>query len=163
MKIALNNPVYRLTDKQIVLVYYFAVVVLLILFLFSALMGMIDYEITEYKMTQQVFHDKVAVYLTRFNIGFQFMAAVGLIYMLLADNPMIYGLILPLAMLSIYTFYSLLAVMEAFGYEPCTCINLFKNTTWLEGSLINMSFLGISIISVLIYKKKGGTLSEAQK
>ncbi len=160
MKIALNIRDRRITEKQAVLSFYFSLAILLALFLFSAWMGIIDYNATEHKMKEQIFPDAIAVFLTRLNIGLQILTVGGLIYMIVADNPKIYGLILPVVMLGTYTLYSLLAAIGAFGFEPCTCINLFEGTTWLEGSLINMAFLGISIISVLIFKRKGGAFQE---
>lgn len=148
------------TIKEIPLIFYFSIALLLILFLFSAMTGVLDYKITEQKMKEQVFPHAIAVHLTWINIGLQAASAAGLAYMFVTDRPMAYGLLLPIILLGIYTLYSLLAVTKAFGYTPCTCINPFGNTTWLGGTFINMAFLVISIISVSVFKRKGGVLSE---
>ena len=73
---------------------------------------------------------------------------------LLFDKLQKVGLYASFVLLSIFTGYIALVLMQVFGRVPCSCGGILEHMGWTVHLLFNLFFLTITLITLLIIKRK---------
>ena|ERR1017187_583404 len=74
--------------------------------------------------------------------------------LLLFDATRTGGLYASLILMMAFTLYTLLVLLHAFRYIPCSCGGVIRNLSWKEHLVLNLFFLTISVIGILIQPLK---------
>lgn len=149
-----NTMILTENDKNgrwIRISYFSILVILLSVFLFSASMGIFDYEAYAKRISGQVFPEAIGRHLPWINLTLLFASSGALIYVLLAERPKQTALLLPMGLMAAYTIYTGLVLANAFGWRPCSCVHIIPNSSWTLAAIVNSGLLSINIIAYAIF------------
>ena len=58
-----------------------------------------------------------------------------------------------LFLMSAFTIYTIVVLLRAFDYIPCSCGGVIKSLTWTQHLFFNIFFVGISVAGIILRKK----------
>ncbi|RVT99736.1 hypothetical protein EOD41_14930 [Mucilaginibacter limnophilus] len=123
---------------------------LIILWVYAVAAKMRDFQRYAYEMQQQVFSAKLATFLAYALPLAELLAVI----MLIAESTVFAGLALSAMLLLAFTGYSAAVLLHWFPKIPCPCGGLISELSWLQHLLFNLSFLLLTLISILTIAKE---------
>lgn len=122
---------------------------LFILFVYTAGSKLINYKTTVFQMNAQPFDNKYTPFLVLGIPIAEFIVAGLLIF----KRTLLKGLWASFFLLAIFTGYIILVKINYYGTIPCSCGGVLKDLTWTKHLFFNLFFMAISIVGILIVKK----------
>jgi hypothetical protein len=59
-----------------------------------------------------------------------------------------------LVVMGLFTIYTGIVLAHFFPYVPCSCGGVIKRLTWTQHLILNLSFVALSIVGILIQRRK---------
>lgn len=60
------------------------------------------------------------------------------------------GLYASLILMSVFSLYTVAALLKLFAYVPCSCGGIVKDLSWTQHLLLNLFSVGISLVGILL-------------
>lgn len=132
--------------NKILLIFRFLLVVL---FGYTAFHKLIDLHLFRQTLMKSTLIEE-----NQINFLLYFVPAIEILtILLLISNKYIHGLYMSLLLMTTFTIY--LVVLNNFSfYKGCSCGGIFNEMSYLEHIIINISFIIISLASILLYSEK---------
>lgn len=125
------------------------VVLLVVLFLYTAASKFIYFKGFTYDLNNQPFPDSLTPIL-KWLIP---LTEISIVLALLVERTRITGLYLSLILMSLFTVYTALVLFHIFEYVPCSCGGVIKNLTWPQHLIFNLFFVILTFISIRFSNK----------
>jgi hypothetical protein len=126
------------------------IVLLVVLFLYTALSKFVDFKGFTYDLNNQPFPNSLTP-LLRWLIP---ITEISIVLTLLFEKTRIIGFYASFILMVIFTIYTALVLFKVFDYVPCSCGGVIKNLTWPQHLFFNLFFVIISFLAIRINKKK---------
>lgn len=123
---------------------------LVLLWVYAALVKLLDPSLTLSQMRNQVFPIWMANFLA-FAVPILEMCIALL---LLTQRYRKQGLWLSAGLLFIFTIYIVLIKLSVFGRIPCSCGGIISRMSWSQHLLFNVFFLALSLSTIIIHQKE---------
>jgi len=125
------------------------VVLLVILFLYTALSKFLDLESFRYDMHNQPLPKGLSATL----VWLVPLIEITIVIALLFERSRLAGLYGALVLMSSFTIYTGLVLAKAFHRIPCSCGGVIKQLTWPQHLIFNLFFVGITYIAIKLNGK----------
>lgn len=125
------------------------VVLLVILFLYTAVSKFVDFKGFTYDLNNQPFPNSLTP-LLRWLIP---ITEISIVLALLFEKTRLIGLYVSLVLMSLFTIYTALVLFHVFEYVPCSCGGVIKNLTWPQHLIFNLFFVVITSLTIRVNKK----------
>lgn len=126
------------------------VVLLVILFLYTAVSKFVDFKGFTYDLNNQPFPNSLTPFL-RWLIP---ITEISIVLTLLFERTRIIGLYASFILMGLFTIYTALVLSKVFAYVPCSCGGVIKNLTWPQHLFFNLFFVIISFLAIRANRKK---------
>ncbi|ASE62013.1 hypothetical protein CEQ15_11195 [Chryseobacterium indologenes] len=126
------------------------VILLVILFLYTALSKFVDFKGFTYDLNNQPFPNSLTPIL-RWLIP---IAEISIVLALLFERTRILGLYASCVLMGLFTVYTALVLFKVFDYVPCSCGGVIKNLTWPQHLFFNLFFVIITFLAIRANRKK---------
>lgn len=123
---------------------------LILLWVYAAVSKLIDFDQSRAEMLNQVFPDFVGHILARAVPAAEITAAL----LLIMSRTVTAGLKLSLLLLTAFSVYIALVMLNVFGRIPCSCGGILKEMTWGQHLVFNLFFLMLTLIALLFTIKE---------
>jgi putative oxidoreductase len=123
---------------------------LILLFLYASLSKFLDFRTFTADMNNQPLPNAWTPFLIWFIPCTEIAAALALIF----ESTRLLGFYASLALMGLFTIYTIIILLHFFAYVPCSCGGVIKHLTWSQHLVLNLFFLGLSISGVLIQRNK---------
>jgi len=124
---------------------YVSASLLIFLFILTGAEKVSDFQQFRDKMSGQVFTSGFLVMVTYLVPS----SEIACVMLLLFPYTRLAGFILSTAMLSAFTAYITLVLLQVFAKHPCPCGGPLKHLTWAQHLIFNSIFLSISILGLM--------------
>jgi putative oxidoreductase len=122
---------------------------LILLFLYASVSKWLAFKLFMGEMNNQPFPNWMTPFLV-WSIPFiEVIIAVGLIF----EKTRIPALYASLLLMSAFTIYTIVVLLHAFKYIPCSCGGVIRKLTWPQHLFFNLFFVGISILGIILKKR----------
>lgn len=125
------------------------VLLLVLLFLHTAVSKFLDFKGFTYDLNNQPFPDIFTPYL-------RWLLPVGEIAIVAAlcfEKTRRAGLYAALGLMSLFTLYTALVLLHVFDYVPCSCGGVVSYLNWPQHLVFNLFFVIITCIAIKIQKE----------
>ncbi len=122
--------------------------ILILLFTYTALDKLLNYELTQTQMNQQLLPIFIKPYLAT---GVP-LAELACIALLLFKKTKWIGLIASATLLLSFTIYVAYVYIGDFEFIPCSCAGIFRNISWVHHLYINITLTIMTAIAAYLYK-----------
>jgi len=123
---------------------------LIILWVYAAISKLADFPRFQREMNNQRLWPAVKVFLTYCLPPIEIATAV-----LLTFSPsLLKGLYTSLILLTLFTGYIALALLNFFKHVPCPCGGILTNMSWMTHLIFNILLIILTIYPILIIKRK---------
>lgn len=129
---------------------------LLLLFLYTALSKLMNFQEFFGQMNNQVFDNRFTPALTYGIPAVEIVASILLLFKPVRPAGFWASAILMLA----FTVYVALIIFNYFPRVPCACASGFENLSWPQHLVMNLLFLAIAIVGILLHKNPGTALGQ---
>ncbi|MGK6342544.1 MauE/DoxX family redox-associated membrane protein [Chryseobacterium sp. DT-3] len=125
------------------------VVLLVILFLYTAVSKFVDFKGFTYDLNNQPFPNDLTPIL-RWLIP---ITEISIVLTLLFERTRLIGLYASCILMGLFTVYTALVLFKVFDYVPCSCGGVIKNLTWPQHLFFNLFFVIISFLAIRANRK----------
>ena len=139
------------------LITEFAVGMLVMLWMYAALIKLLDFSHFISQIKIQALPEFSKAILPYVIPAAEMTAALLLVY----HKTQRAGLWLSGGLMLLFTGYILLAITNVFGRIPCSCGGVFEQMSWTTHFLFNLAVLLMTITAIIISQKKGGVVNES--
>jgi putative oxidoreductase len=73
---------------------------------------------------------------------------------LVIERTRLLGFYASLVVMGLFTIYTGIILAHFFPYIPCSCGGVIKRLTWTQHLVLNLFFVGLSILGVILQRKK---------
>jgi hypothetical protein len=123
---------------------------LILLFLYASVSKWLAFKTFIGEMNNQPFPNWITPFLV-WSIPFiEIIIAVGLIF----EKTRIPALYASLLLMSAFTIYTVVILLHAFKYIPCSCGGVIRKLTWPQHLFFNLFFVGISLLGIVLKKRE---------
>ena len=123
---------------------------LILLFLYASVSKWLAFKLFIGEMNNQPFPNWLTPYLV-WSIPFiEVIIAIGLIF----EKTRIPALYASLVLMSAFTIYTVVILLHAFKYIPCSCGGVIRRLTWPQHLFFNLFFVGISLLGIFLKKRE---------
>lgn len=126
------------------------IVLLVILFLYTAVSKFIDFKGFTYDLNNQPFPNSLTPIL-RWLIP---ITEISIVLTLLFERTRMIGLYASFILMGLFIIYTALVLFNFFDYVPCSCGGVIKNLTWPQHLFFNLFFTIISFLAIRANRKK---------
>ncbi len=126
------------------------VALLVILFLHTAISKFLDFKGFVFDLNNQPFPNSFTPYMA-WIIPLTEIAIVGC---LLFENSRLVGLYASLFLMTMFTVYTSLVLLNFFDYVPCSCGGVVKYLNWTQHFFFNFFFVVITAAAILFRNNK---------
>ncbi|HEY4060689.1 MAG TPA: MauE/DoxX family redox-associated membrane protein [Puia sp.] len=123
---------------------------LIMLFLYASLSKFLDFEVFKGEMNNQPFPNSWTPFLIWFIPLTEIAVALSLIF----EPTRLAGFYASLALMSIFTVYSVFILLHFFRYVPCSCGGVIKHLTWNQHLVFNLFFVVLSVLGITLQRRK---------
>lgn len=123
------------------------VALLILLFLYTALSKLLDFQAFHGQLLLQPFPRWSVVFLQWGLPAIELLAC----WLLLRRRTRLSGLYLSAALMAVFTGYIALVLSGAFGSIPCSCGGVLEQLSWEAHLLFNCFFVAIAIIAIRLH------------
>ncbi|REC79513.1 hypothetical protein DRF60_06735 [Chryseobacterium elymi] len=125
------------------------VLLLVILFLYTAVSKFVDFKGFTYDLNNQPFPNSLTPIL-RWLVP---LTEIGIVLGLIFEKTRLLALYASLILMSLFTIYTALVLFDVFEYVPCSCGGVIKNLTWPQHLIFNLFFVVITLLAIRVNKK----------
>jgi hypothetical protein len=123
---------------------------LILLFIYTAVSKLIDFEQFKGQMYNQTLPHGVATLLIWTLPEIEILTGL----LLLFEKTKPYGFYLSLILMILFTSYIILVLLNYFGRVPCSCGGVIKALGWKKHLILNLFFLLLSILAIFITNRE---------
>ena len=123
---------------------------LILLFVYASISKFLDFGTFHHDLNNQPFPHSWTPFLAWFIPLTEIAISIFLIF----ERTRLLGFYASLALMGLFTVYSIAILLHFFAYVPCSCGGVIKHLTWPEHLVLDLFFLGLSISGVLIQRTK---------
>lgn len=127
-----------------------AVLLLVILFLYTGISKFVDFKGFTYDLNNQAFPNSLTPFL-RWMVP---LTEIAIVSTLLFEKSKLAGLYASLILMTAFTVYTGLVLLHVFEYVPCSCGGVIKHLTWPQHLIFNIFFVVISYLAIRFYRHK---------
>lgn len=128
--------------------YFLFCFLLILLFTYTAFSKWLNMEAHLYAMRNQPFSRTVNNFLAHALP----LAEIIAVILLVINTTRLLGLYLSLLLMTLFTGYVLVVLLDLFGRIPCSCGGVIELLGWKEHLVFNVFFLLISIAAIRLHK-----------
>lgn len=122
---------------------------LILLFLYASVSKWLSFKTFIGEMNNQPFPNWMTPFLV-WSIPFiEVLIAVGLIF----EKSRVKSLYASLFLMLAFTIYTVVILLHAFKYIPCSCGGVIRKLTWPQHLVFNLFFVGISLLGIILKKR----------
>ena len=132
------------------LIIEIAVLLLVVLFLYTGVSKLVDFKGFTYDLNNQPFPNSFTPFLSWVLPISEIAIAAALLF----ERSRIIGLYASLILMSLFTIYTALVLLHVFEYVPCSCGGVIKHLTWPQHLIFNIFFVVMAFISIRLYRRK---------
>lgn len=122
---------------------------LILLFLYASVSKWLSFKTFIGEMNNQPFPNWMTPFLV-WSIPFiEVLIAVGLIF----EKTRVQSLYASLFLMLAFTIYTVVILLHAFKYIPCSCGGVIRKLTWPQHLFFNLFFVGISLLGIILKKR----------
>jgi len=122
---------------------------LILLFLYASVSKWLSFKTFIGEMNNQPFPNWMTPFLV-WSIPFiEVLIAVGLIF----EKTRVQSLYASFFLMLAFTIYTVVILLHAFKYIPCSCGGVIRKLTWPQHLFFNLFFVGISILGIILKKR----------
>ena len=123
---------------------------LILLFLYASVSKWLSFKTFIGEMNNQPFPNWMTPFLV-WSIPFiEVLIAVGLIF----EKTRVQSLYASLFLMLAFTIYTVVILLHAFKYIPCSCGGVIRKLTWPQHLFFNLFFVGISLLGIILKKRE---------
>jgi len=123
---------------------------LILLFLYASVSKWLAFKLFIGEMNNQPFPNWLTPFLV-WSIPFiEVIIAIGLIF----EKTRIPALYASLFLMLAFTIYTVVILLHAFKYIPCSCGGVIRKLTWPQHLFFNLFFVGISLLGIFLKKRE---------
>lgn len=130
---------------------------LVLLFLYTSLSKWLDFKTFIAEMNNQPFPNAMTPWI----VWILPVSEVLIVLLLLFEKTRSIGLWTSLVLMTLFTIYTALVLLNVFHRVPCSCGGVIKNLTWKQHLVFNLFFTGISIAGIVL--RRNDTRNKATK
>jgi putative oxidoreductase len=130
-------------------IYYLILALLTVLFLYTGISKLLDFQGFLHAMQIQPFPNKYAIY-PAWGIP---LLEIAITITFFFNRTRLTGLYASFVLMSLFTVYAILVLMHVFPFVPCSCGGILKSLKWEAHLWFNIFFTAISLCGILIHKK----------
>ena len=123
-----------------------AIFLLILLFVYTALSKLMDFQLFQSQMYNQTLPHGIATFLIWTLPGIELITG-GLLFF---ENTRLYGFYLSSILMMLFTIYIGLVLLNFFDRVPCSCGGVIKALGWKLHFVFNIFFLLLSFIGIYI-------------
>lgn len=134
---------------------YIAIISLLtLLFLYTGVSKLLDFEGFLHAMRIQPFPNEYAIYPA---VGIPLLE-IGITVCFFFNRIRLLGLYASFFLMLVFTVYAALVLLHVFPFVPCSCGGILKALKWEAHLWFNIFFTAISLCGIIIHKKSNQVL-----
>ena len=122
---------------------------LILLFLYAGLSKFLDFKTFRKEMNNQPLPNSWTTFLVWFLPCAEILLSATLIF----EHTRLFGFYGALALMGIFTLYTLLILFHVFSYIPCSCGGIIKQLTWPQHLVFNLFFTGASFVGIYTQRR----------
>lgn len=123
---------------------------LVLLFVYASLSQLLAFKTFTGDLNNQPFSNDLTPWLRWIIPASMLLTAAGLLF----ERTRLRAFQASFVLLSVFTVYIALILLNVFDYIPCSCSGVVKSFTWTQQLLMNLCFLAISLTGILAQKNK---------
>jgi putative oxidoreductase len=123
---------------------------LILLFAYTAASKLLDFEQFRLQMYNQTVPHDVATVLIWFVPGLEIITAI----LLGSPQTRLYGLYLSAVLISVFTGYIALVLLDYFGRTPCSCGGVIQSLGWKMHFVFNLFFLLLTALGIYFLNRE---------
>lgn len=123
---------------------------LILLFLYASVSKWLAFKLFIGEMNNQPFPNSITPLLVWSIPIIEVLIAVALIFEK-TRKPALYA---SLALMLVFTVYTVAILLHAFKFVPCSCGGVIRKLTWPQHLFFNLFFVGISILGIMLKKRE---------
>jgi putative oxidoreductase len=123
---------------------------LIMLFLYASLSKFLDFHTFIGEMNNQPLPNSWTPFLVWFIPCSEILICVALLF----ERTRLLGLYASLVLMSLFTIYSIIIILNFFGRIPCSCGGVIKRLTWRQHIVLNLFYMALSITGIIIQRRK---------
>ena len=123
---------------------------LILLFLYASVSKWLAFKVFIGEMNNQPFPNWMTPFLVWSIPIIEVIIAIGLIF----ERTRIPALYASLVLMSAFTIYTVVILLHAFKYIPCSCGGVIRKLTWPQHLFFNLFFVGISLLGIFLKKRE---------
>jgi putative oxidoreductase len=123
---------------------------LIMLFLYASLSKFLDFSAFLNEMRNQPFPTSWAPFV----VWIIPCTEIAISALLIFDRTRLLGLYGSLALMGIFTLYSIAILLHLFHYVPCSCGGVIKHLTWRQHLVFNIFFLALAVGGIILIQHR---------
>lgn len=123
---------------------------LILLFVYASLSKFLDFKTFYKEMDNQPLPNSWTPVLVWVIPCTEVAISVSLIF----ERTRLLGFYSSLVLMGLFTIYTGIVLAHFFPYVPCSCGGVIKRLTWTQHLILNLFYVGISIVGVVLQSRK---------
>ncbi len=123
---------------------------LILLFLYTSLSKFMDFKSFTDDMNNQPFPNSWTPFLVWFVPGSEILICIALLF----ERTRMAGFIGSLVLMTLFTIYTIIVLLNFFTYIPCSCGGVIRRLTWNQHLVFNLFFVALSITGLILQHRK---------
>lgn len=123
---------------------------LIMLFLYASLSKFLDFHTFIGEMNNQPLPNSWTPFLVWIIPCSEILICIALLF----ERTRLLGFYASLILMSLFTIYSIIILLNFFGRIPCSCGGVIKRLTWKQHVVFNLFYVALSIIGIVLQRRK---------
>lgn len=123
---------------------------LVLLFLYASFSKLLDFRTFIKEMNNQPLPNSWTPFLVWFIPCSEITLSLALIF----ERTRLSGFYGSLFLMGLFSGYTIIILLHAFSYIPCSCGGIIKRLTWRQHLVLNLFFTGLSIVGIILQRRK---------
>lgn len=123
---------------------------LIMLFLYASLSKFLDFTTFIGEMNNQPLPNSWTPFLVWFIPCSEILICLALLF----ERTRLLGFYASLGLMSLFTIYSIIIILNFFGRIPCSCGGVIRRLTWKQHIVLNLFYVALSIAGIILQHRK---------
>jgi putative oxidoreductase len=123
---------------------------LIMLFLYASISKFLDFTTFIGEMNNQPLPNSWTPFLVWFIPCSEILICLALLF----ERTRLLGFYASLGLMSLFTIYSIIIILNFFGRIPCSCGGVIKRLTWTQHIVLNLFYVALSITGIVLQRRK---------
>ena len=123
---------------------------LVLLFLYASISKLLDFRTFIKEMNNQPLPNSWTPFLVWSIPCSEITLSLALIF----ERTRLLGFYGSLVLMGLFSGYTIIILLRAFSYIPCSCGGIIKRLTWRQHLVLNLFFTGLSIVGIILQRRK---------